>query len=292
MALLQHPSGLTYYHIRGQANGPHLLLLGGIHGDEICGSYALTRLAYELTAGLLTLTAGQVTIVPVANPAAYQQGTRFVQDNLNRIISHYPAPQFAEQSYADAIAQLIDDADVVLDLHAYHAGTVPYVFLDQEDTAHREFAGALGLPYWVTGWPELYHDQPKAEWSLDTIGYAQQQGKIGLLVECGHYQDAQSIKVADAVVRRALAHFRLCEAPKLTVASQPQRIKVKQIIWRDRPGEFVKPWVNLQSCKAGEPIIAYADGTFWQAPEDGMILLPNLSAAQQHEWLYWGVAKL
>lgn len=289
MALHQHSSGLAYYHVRSQVDGPHLLLLGGVHGNEICGPFALARLAHELAAGLLTLSAGQVTIVPVANPVAYQQGTRFVKDNLNRIIRPYADPQWPEQSYADALAQLIDAADVVLDLHAYHAGTIPYVFLDQDDAPHRDFALALGLPHWITGWPELYRDQPKTDWSCDTIGYAQQQGKIGLLVECGHYQDAQSIMVADRVARRALMHFGVCQMSELVQASPPKCIKVKQIIWHDRPGEFVQSWVNLQSCKAGEPIITYADGTQWCAPEDGIIVLPNASAAPHHEWFYWAV---
>jgi predicted deacylase len=279
---------LLSYQFRGQADGPHLLLIGGVHGDEVCGPYALARLAHELTAGLLQLAAGKVTILPIANPAAYQQGKRFVQDNLNRIIGRYPQPQWPEQAYADTLARFIEDADYVLDLHAYHAGNIPYLFLDQNDAAHRAFAASLGMPYWITGWPELYSTAPKSGWSCDTIGYAQQQQKTGLLVECGHYQDPASIIIADAVARHALAHCQLITATA-PMNGAAQRVRVTQIVWRDRDGDFVQPWVNLQACAKGEPIIAYADGSFWTAPEDGMIVLPNAKATLQHEWFYWAV---
>ena len=48
--------------------GPRLLVLGGVHGDETCGSAGIDRVLAELDAGTLQLLRGQLTLVPVANP--------------------------------------------------------------------------------------------------------------------------------------------------------------------------------------------------------------------------------
>jgi len=69
----------------GATPGPHILILGGIHGDERCGVIALSHLKFELEQKVISLKAGRVTLVPLCNPAAYQKNQRFIKHNLNRV---------------------------------------------------------------------------------------------------------------------------------------------------------------------------------------------------------------
>ncbi|RZI65452.1 MAG: hypothetical protein EOP79_11440, partial [Variovorax sp.] len=48
--------------------GPRLVVLGGVHGNETCGTVGIERTIAELDSGALTLLRGELTLVPTANP--------------------------------------------------------------------------------------------------------------------------------------------------------------------------------------------------------------------------------
>src|SRR5947199_376115 len=62
--------------------GTRLLVLGAVHGDEVCGTRAIERVTAEIDAGTLRLRAGRVTFVPVTNPLAYAKRRRAVAATL------------------------------------------------------------------------------------------------------------------------------------------------------------------------------------------------------------------
>ena len=72
--------------------GPRLMvLLGGVHGDETCGTVGIERAVAELDSGALRLQCGQLTLVPVANPLARRLLRREGERNLNRLFRPDPA---------------------------------------------------------------------------------------------------------------------------------------------------------------------------------------------------------
>ena len=66
--------------ITGDVGGPHLLVLGGVHGDEFESMPALRRLMKRLQAADLR---GRVSFIPVVNEAAYWRGQRTGEDGLD-----------------------------------------------------------------------------------------------------------------------------------------------------------------------------------------------------------------
>ena len=83
-ALPAAPTALRIHQFAGLAPGPKLIVLGAVHGNEVCGTRAIERILAELDAGTLTITRGSVTFVPIVNPLAYQKGQRQGDRNLNR----------------------------------------------------------------------------------------------------------------------------------------------------------------------------------------------------------------
>jgi predicted deacylase len=66
---------------RGHCDGPRVVILGGVHGDEYEGMVAAAAVWRDLD---LQVLSGSVTVVPVANPPAFQAGTRTSPiDDLN-----------------------------------------------------------------------------------------------------------------------------------------------------------------------------------------------------------------
>lgn len=101
--------------IIGATDGPHLLITGGVHGDEFEPMAAIRRLMREVDPAQLR---GRLTLVPVVNEAAFLRGTRTAEDerDLARTCPGRPDGSVTEQT-AHAISQLIRAADYFIDLH-------------------------------------------------------------------------------------------------------------------------------------------------------------------------------
>ncbi len=137
--------------IVGQQDGPHLLITGGVHGDEFEPMQALRRLAKVVDTNALR---GRLTLVPVANEAAFLRGTRTADDELDlaRTCPGKPDGSITERT-AHALSQLIRTADYYIDLHT--GGTtmsvwplVGYKLVPDQRmlTAQRRMARAFNLP--------------------------------------------------------------------------------------------------------------------------------------------------
>lgn len=72
--------------------GPRLLVIGGVHGDETCGTEGIARVLAEFETGALQLLRGELTLVPVANPLARRRLQREGQRNLNRLFRPSDTP--------------------------------------------------------------------------------------------------------------------------------------------------------------------------------------------------------
>ncbi len=151
---------LTSYELVGAAPGPHLLVVGGVHGDEYEPMVACRRLRDELD---LTRLRGRVTIVPCVNEPAFRRGARTADDgkDLARTCPGRADGTITER-LADALSELIRRADYFVDLHT---GGVQYRLLPLAGyvlhadprvlDVQRRMARAFNLPVvWGTS-PEL-----------------------------------------------------------------------------------------------------------------------------------------
>jgi predicted deacylase len=135
----------------GQRDGPHVLITGGVHGDEYEPMLALRRLAGLLRARTLR---GRVTLVPVVNEPAFLQGGRTGPDGLDlaRTFPGRSQGSITEQ-VAHALSPLIQSADAYIDLHTGGAQLQVYPltgYMLHHDPKvlerQRRLARAFGLP--------------------------------------------------------------------------------------------------------------------------------------------------
>ena len=137
--------------ISGQADGPHLLITAGVHGDEFEPMAAARALLTQLDARQLR---GRVTIVPCVNEPAYERGQRVADDGLDLArVCPGDAKGSVTMRTAHALSALIRGADYYIDMHTGGSGlrlsplsgyilhTNPAV-LD----AQRRMASAFNLP--------------------------------------------------------------------------------------------------------------------------------------------------
>lgn len=101
--------------IIGRASWPHVLITGGVHGDEFEPMAAIRQLVRELSA---TEINGRITLVPVVNEPAFRLGRRTAEDDLDLART---CPGRHDGSITERIAaelsELIRSADYYIDLH-------------------------------------------------------------------------------------------------------------------------------------------------------------------------------
>ena len=95
--------------------GKHILLIGGTHGDEPAGSYALLILQNLLKKGKLRVKKGKITIIHNVNPCGLYLNNRYYSVigkniDLNRMYGKgFPIN--------NKIEKLIPISDVIIDFH-------------------------------------------------------------------------------------------------------------------------------------------------------------------------------
>ncbi len=137
--------------IVGQQEGLHLLVTGGVHGDEFEPMAAARRLMSEIDPAKLK---GRVTLVPCVNEPAFRRGQRTADDGLD-LARTCPgrSPGTVTEQTAFKLSALIRTADLYIDLHTggTRLAVLPlsgYVLHRDPEILdkHRRMARAFGLP--------------------------------------------------------------------------------------------------------------------------------------------------
>jgi predicted deacylase len=130
-----------------------ILVIAGVHGREHGGIQA----AYELLEQLVDRPlCGQIDVLPVCNPLAYDAETRFTPGSDRNMARAFTpsAPNDLTEALSHEILSLAEEAEVVINLHsAGDARYLPHAMFYREQDAG--FAASLGLPFAIRrGTPE------------------------------------------------------------------------------------------------------------------------------------------
>lgn len=143
---------LPFLYVTGKADGPTLLVIAGVHGDEYEGVEAIPGIFAGIDPGALR---GTLLMVPVCNVPAYEAATRSSPlDGLN-LARVFPgdANGSITQRIAYGITEgLLKRADFLIDLHSggvtYHIPTLVGYSHSEDDLGRRSLATAraFGAP--------------------------------------------------------------------------------------------------------------------------------------------------
>jgi predicted deacylase len=300
------PNTLHWQSWAALAPGPSLVVMGAVHGNEVCGAHAIVRTIDALAQGRLQLLRGRLTLVPVANPLAFAQNTREGERNLNRRFLPQPAPQDYEDRITHQLAPLLAQHDVLLDLHSFHTPGEPFAMVGpRNNSGAREpfaraaeemaLARALGAPQVVEGWLEVYDRAALARGAVpddDGIGtneYMRSQGGYAVTLECGQHEDPVAIDVAEHALHGALALLGMAHVPAPPRFDGPAA-RLDDVVLRQSPDDrLVCDWHSFDTVQAGDVVGVRADGTPVRAARDGCVLFPHPEADVGQEWFYLAV---
>lgn len=270
--------------------GPHLLVLGAVHGNEVVGPNAIFKIIDDIQTDKISLKSGCITFVPICHLQAYQKGVRQIDENLNRVMKIHNNPITHEQQLANEIVPLIAACDVLLDLHSTHAkGDLPFAFCDYPTSENKGLIDAINVQYVLLGWPEIYAGKTQiSDYSTERCAHEYQ--KTGITLECGYHKEPEATDVAYEAIVNTLIHLGMIDGQILPVGPKTA-IRLTEYIVKKKKGCLCQDFKHLDKITQSQKIAEYDDGIVLTAPQDGYILLPNANADIGTEWYYLGIGE-
>ena len=286
------------WHFESGQPGRHVTLVSLIHGNELCGAWALKGL---LESGLRPAR-GKLTVI-FANLEAFDtfdvanhDASRFVEEDLNRVWSEERlfSDSTLERRRAACLLPWIEAADWVLDLHSMHERAAP-LLLTGVQQRNVQLARELGGSAQVVidaGHSDGVRMRDFGRFGVpDAAGDAHVLASRSLLIECGFHGDLSSRVVARDMVVRFLAASGIVDDQALTGAlpgwkvddtpfARPLRVE-GAVVARSPAFRFTESFRGLECIAAAGTLIGDNDGEPVRTPYDDCVLvMPSVRQAK------------
>lgn len=283
--------------IKGKAQGPNIVFIGGMHGNEPTGVLALKHAMRELER-LQPLLLGNVYAL-AGNLTALERGERYIQDDLNRIWQADKVERARRRDYHPT--EIINEVEEQIELWGFiddimHKEKGPFVFVDLHTTSvksipfitmsdtimNRKFSKNIPVPA-VIGIEE-HLTEP-------LLSYVNELGCVSIAFEGGQHSAADSVHNHEALIWLSLACAGLMKSIEIPKYKQycahlikacegntsVYEVRERQAI---EPGEIFQMlpgFVNFQPIARDQPL-AKLNGNMLHAKENGLIFMPLYQA--------------
>ena len=186
--------------------GPTILIMGGVHGDEINGIQIVRR---SLEDGVFeNLIKGTVLAIPLLNVFGFINFSRDVPDgkDVNRSFPGSSTGSLASRTAAVLTKKILPHIDIAIDLHTGGSSryNYPQIRYSKKDVKAKKLAKAFGAPYMI--------EKP---WITKSFRKTANQMNISVLVyEAGESVrlDGFSIDVGIAGIKRTLKNLGMIDS--------------------------------------------------------------------------------
>lgn len=276
----------------GPLPGRRVLVTALVHGNELCGAWALAGL---LAAGLRPLR-GRLTLA-FCNLAAFDRfnpadtdASRCVDEDLNRVwqADKLADPRTGERRRALALLPFVQAADWLLDIHSMRTPSPP-LQLAGVQPRHLRLAQALGAPAHVV--QDAGHAEGTRLRDFGRFGLADAEAgdACALLVECGGHGELRSRAVAQDQCHRFLVAAGTLDAAEATARLPGWRLPDPGPQWALRVTEavtarnaqfrFSRPVAPLDCIAQAGTLLADNGGEPVYTPYDHCVLVMPASGA-------------
>ena len=240
--------------------GRDVLITALIHGNELCGAWALKGLleaGVRPQRGKLTLAFCNLAAFDRFDPADHD-ASRFVDEDLNRQwqVDRIESGSTLERRRAGALRPFLVHADWLLDLHSMHERAAPLLLAGMQ-VRNLELARCLRAPEYIV--VDAGHKDGVRMRDFGRFGALNPEGSDAqtrsLLLECGFHGDVASRTVAQDMCVRFL------QAAETLHADSLQRILPG---WRQ--SDFGRQWV----LEVTGPVVARSASFRFTEPFQGL----------------------
>lgn len=282
------------WHFDSGQPGRHVMVSALVHGNELCGAWALKGLleaGVRPQQGTLTLAFCNLDAFDRFD-ASNHDASRFTDEDLNRqwLDARIDAADTNERRRAAALRPFVARADWLLDIHSMHEPSAP-LLLTGIQPRNLDLARAMRSPEHIV--VDAGHKDGVRMRDYGRFGLLDDEGgdTRSLLVECGFHGDPASRAVAqDQCVRfieqsgalsfealaRQLPGWRLPDAPRQWALEVTGPVVATSSAFR-----FVEPYTGLELFEKAGTVIGDNDGVPVTTPYDDCVLvMPSVRQAR------------
>jgi predicted deacylase len=280
------------WHFDSGQPGRHVMISALVHGNELCGAWALKGLleaGARPQRGTLTLAFCNLEAFDRFDPD-HHDASRFTDEDLNRqwLDERMDAADTKERRRAAALRPFVASADWLLDIHSMHEHSAP-LLLTGIQPRNLELARAMRSPEHVV--IDAGHKDGVRMRDYGRFGDVQDNGTRSLLVECGFHGDPVSRAVAqDQCVRfleqsGALDGERMAQLlPGWRQPDAPQQCALEvtgPVVATSSAFRFAGPYTGLEVFDKAGTVIGDNDGVPVATPYDNCVLvMPSVRQAR------------
>lgn len=275
-------------HVKGTKKGPTLIFIGGIHGNEPSGVFALKKVLGSIDKKQLKGTVYAIS----GNLWALERGVRFDKEDLNRVWTKKRVKQLPSNGTPVAnedIGQQVEIYRLVLsilekeegpfyffDLHTTSSETVPFLTVN-DSLLNRKYTVQYPLPI-ILGIEE-YLEGP-------FLSYINELGYVAFGYEAGQHDNMSSIENHIAFIYLSLVfcgsisrneidfHVYYDRLAKTTGdVRNIYEIYFRHLIQPDEEFKMRQGYFNFQRIRVGQEL-AESNGMVVKAKEDSRIFMP------------------
>ena len=277
--------------------GRHVMISALVHGNEICGAWAVSGLLQALHNGL-ALDNGRLTLV-LANldafdrfDAASHDASRFVDEDMNRqwIDARIDEGSTRERRRAAALRPFVQQADWLLDLHSMHEPSAPLLLTGMQPR-NRDLARQMGAPANIVVDAGHKDGTRLRDYGRFGLPDAEAGDSRSLLIECGFHGDLASRDVAhdqclrflevaaifdSGALHAALPGWKQADAPAQWALEVTAPVVAKSSGFR-----FTAPFTGLERFEKAGTVIGDNDGEPVITPYgDCVLVMPSVRQAR------------
>ncbi len=278
------------WHFDSGQPGRHVMISALVHGNELCGAWALKGL---LESGLRPRR-GQLTLA-FCNleafdrfDAANHDASRFTDEDLNRqwLDERIDAADTRERRRAAALRPFVARADWLLDIHSMHEPSAPLLLTGMQPR-NLGLARTMRAPEHIVidaGHKDGVRMRDYGRFGLpDGDGPGQGGDTRSLLIECGFHGDPASCNVAQDQCVRFLAAAGVLDAAELAhllpgwqQADAPRQWALEvtgPVVARSSDFRFTEAFTGLEVIAQAGTVIGDNDGEPVTTPYDDCVLV-------------------
>ncbi len=274
------------WHFDSGRPGPSVLISALIHGNELCGAWALKDLlasGLRPAKGKLTLAFCNLAAFDRFDPLAHD-ASRFADEDLNRVWTEQKLAQATtvERRRATELLPWVKQADRLLDLHSMHEPSPPLLV-----TGVLQRNIDLGLRLGVPRHLVVDAGHKDGTRMRDYAQFGDPDGQaLALLVECGFHGDPSSVRIARQTTARFLLESGIVLPGQLPaeweerdgqgIAQQVLQV-TEPVVAKSKNLSFTSPWQGMECIERAGTTIGLDDGVPIVTPYDNCVLImPSL----------------
>jgi len=274
-----------FWHFAGPSPGPHVVVMALIHGNEIAGAVALDQMLRNKPAplrGKLTIGFANLDAYDRFDPA-HPTASRYVDEDMNRLWDEAALDgprQSVELARARAIRKVIDQADILLDLHSM-LWPSDALILSGPSARGRALGMSIGTPSLVVA----DHGHASGRRLIDYAPFAEPGfDRAAILVEAGQHWKTSTINTMEAAIAGVLAVTGLSAAPVKAASVPPRFAEVTMAVTASSGGfAFVQSFRGGDVVARRNTLIAVDGTTEIRTPHDDCLLvMPSLRPSRGH----------